>query len=133
MADGEGTHASENLKNFFHCFVTNVLNLEREHPGLAEVGHDTDRDGEEPGGVVGEPLKANLVLKRYLLEERENEMRTTWVETDSLIQPRSSCSSPRALKTHFGYLNDLYNYIESPFEDGLTGALLASVCLTELD
>ena len=49
--------------------------LEREHPGLAEVGHDTDRDGEEPGGVVGEPLKANLVFKRYLLEERENEMR----------------------------------------------------------
>ena len=58
-------------------------------------------------------------------------MRRTWEETDSLIQPRSSCSSPRALKTHFGFLNDLY--IESPFEDGLTGALLASVCLTELD
>ena len=34
--------------------------LEGEDPGLAEVGHDADGDGEESGGVVGEPLQADL-------------------------------------------------------------------------
>ena len=74
--------------------------------------------------------------------------RPTWVLTDSLMQPSSSCSSPSALEEGFIYtgcqrialsmrmacritLDFILN--QSPLEDSLTRALLARVCLTELD
>ena len=44
--------------------------LEGQHPGLAEVGHDTHRDSEEAGGMVHQPQAAILGLHTELQAEQ---------------------------------------------------------------
>ena len=44
--------------------------LEGKNAALAKVGHDADGDGEETGGVVGQPHRALLGLRAQLQAEQ---------------------------------------------------------------